>query len=124
MMQPLWKRPRNRPSQFRPVLEALDGRDCPIAVITAIPHTLLVLGDNGGNTVQLTGQGDGPLTASIDGGAAVTKSGVNDITVFTRGGNDTVKYNLTGPLGTPRVLAIDLGSVFVDNVANQNSATL
>src|SRR5262249_10001173 len=70
-----------------------------------------------------TDKGNGTVTASIDAVPAVTKSGVNLILVRTGGGNDTVKYNLTGPLVTPRVLTIDLGGV-ADTAANTNSATL
>src|SRR5438477_4313416 len=110
MMQPLRNHPRNRPWTFRPELEALEGRDCPSAIVTAIPHTLLIVGDAGDNAVQITDQGNGTVTASVDSGPAVTRSGINAILVLTRGGNDTVQYNLTGPIVTPRALAIDLGS--------------
>src|SRR5215470_4151014 len=108
----LSKRPRSQPCTFRPQLEALESRDCPsAAVVTYIPHTLLILGDSGDNTVKISDNGAGTVTASVDLGTAVTKSGINYILVFTKGGNDTVNYNLTGTLTTPRLLSVDLGSL-------------
>jgi hypothetical protein len=121
MIRPLRSRPRSRPHTFRPELEVLEGRDCPSAIITAIPHTLLILGDAGDNTVKITDDGKGTVTASIDAVSA-TRSGINAIVVLTGGGNDTVNYSLTGPLTTPRAVAVDLGSV-ADSAANKNSAT-
>jgi hypothetical protein len=123
MIPSLWKRPRNQSRRFRPELELLEGRDCPSFIVTAIPHTLLIVGDAGDNIVQITDKGNGTVTASVDGGAAVTRSGINLILVQTRGGNDTVNYSLTGALTTPRVLTIDLGS-FTDTAANKNAVTL
>jgi hypothetical protein len=119
----LSNRARSQPCTFRPQLEALESRDCPSAVVTFIPHTLLILGDSGDNTVKITDNGSGTVTASVDSVPAVTKSGINNILVLTRGGNDTVNYNLTGTLTTPRLLSVDLGSL-ADTAANKNSATL
>src|SRR5262249_1978927 len=107
----LSKRPRSQPCTFRPQLEPLETRHCPSAVVTSIPHARLNLGDSGNNTVQISDNGSGTVTASVDWTPAVTKSGINYILVFTKGGNDTVNYNLTGPLTTPRLLSVDLGSL-------------
>jgi len=119
----LSNRARSRFRTFRPQLEVLESRDCPSAIVTYIPHTLLILGDSGDNTVQITDQGNGTVTASVDSVPAVTKSGINNILVLTGGGNDTVNYSLTGALTTPRLLSVNLGSL-ADSAANTNSATL
>jgi hypothetical protein len=122
-MRSLSNRTPNRVRSFRPRLEALEDRCCPSAIITAIPHTLLIVGDSGANAVQITDQGNGTVTASVDSLGPVTRSGINNIVVLTGGGNDTVNYNLTGALTSPQNLYIDLGAL-TDTSANTNSATL
>jgi hypothetical protein len=102
-------------------LEILESRDCPSTITTSL-HTLLVVGDAGDNTVQITDKGNGVVTASVDGGLAVTQSAINHIVVQARTGNDTVNYSLTGPLITPQVLDIGLG--VGDTAVNKNVVNL
>src|SRR5262249_8296438 len=119
----LSKRPRSQPTTFRPQLEALESRDCPSTVATYIPHTLLILGDSGNNTVKISDNGAGTVTASVAMGTEVTKSGINYILAFTKGANAPVNSRLPGTLPTPRLLSVDLGK-FADTASNTNSATL
>jgi hypothetical protein len=122
-MRSLPNRNPDRARTFRPMLEALEGRWCPSAIITAIPHTLLVLGDSGANAVQITDQGNGTVTASVDAVGPVTRSDIYYILVLTGGGNDTVNYGLTGDLTSPRLLSVNLGAL-ADTSANTNSVAL
>jgi hypothetical protein len=97
--------------KFVPRCEALEGRDCPSSGVSAavFGHTLRVRGDANANTVTITDDGHGNVTATIDGKPSVTGSGITKILVDTKAGNDTVKYTLTGALAGSEAVFIDLG---------------
>src|SRR5262245_50519319 len=97
-----------RPPRF----EVLEDRCCPAVSIAVLGGAMFVLGDSSANTVAISDQGNGTVTASISGAsnsASRTASNINSIVVLTREGADSVSYQLTNPLTTARALLFDLG---------------
>lgn len=91
-------------------LEALENRCCPSALSALAVHgsTLVVKGDNTANNVAITDDGQGNVTATMDG-KTVTGSGIRTIIVNTRGGDDVVSYTWTGSLTADQHLVLHLG---------------
>jgi hypothetical protein len=105
--------PANKVRNFVPRCETLEGRDCPSGFsgglgVSVVGHTLVVRGDNNANAVTITDDGQGNVSATIDGKSA-SGTGINKIIVDTKGGDDTVKYTLTGALAASEVVFIELG---------------
>jgi hypothetical protein len=90
-------------------VETLEDRCCPTVSVGITGSTLWVLGDNAANTVSIRDDGQGGIAASIDGQTG-TGSGITRVVILTRGGDDTVNYQLTGNLHTPEALQLDLGN--------------
>jgi hypothetical protein len=90
----------------------LEGRAVP-AVLVALPapDTLVLIGDNGNDSVLLRDNGAGVIVGYATGAGAFTFSGIKNIRVATNGGNDLVAYALAGNLlaGQVRSLSVDLG---------------
>jgi len=112
------KRAKGRTSTFRPRIEVLEDRTCLSASIVVAGPLLFIKGNSSDNAVTITDHGNGTVEASItDGSNTISKTGtkVNAIIVLTGDGDDTVDYNLTGPLTRVRALTINTGDG-VDNV--------
>lgn len=97
---------RNRP--FVPRLEMLEERDCPSVSAGIFYNTLYLIGDSAANKVAITDDGQGKVSATIDGVQA-SGSDIRGIVVLAGAGNDSVTYTLSGLLKTSRGLLIDLG---------------
>jgi hypothetical protein len=97
--------------RFLPRCEALEARDCPSSVPGAFVtgHTLVVQGDANANTVAITDDGQGNVTATIDG-KSVTGAHINRVVVNTGAGNDTLNYTLTGSLAVSEAVFIQMGT--------------
>jgi len=80
-------------------LEDLEAREVPATHVSVVGHTLLVVGDDKADAVQIKDNGQGTLT--VDAGARhLTAKGIHHVAILTGGGNDTVSYALTGALKT------------------------
>lgn len=111
------------PTHFRrfvPRLEALDDRCVPAVMVVPTGTLLTITGDTGANTIVIsdtgtpgsvseTGELVGGLTVAVDGGAPVWFGGITTITILTDAGDDTVTYELTGPVTSTRFVAAELG---------------
>jgi hypothetical protein len=88
--------------------EDLEAREVPATHVSVIGHTLLVIGDNKADAVQIKDNGQGTLT--VDAGANhLTARGIHHVEIFTGGGNDQVSYTLTGALKTTEDINAFLG---------------
>jgi hypothetical protein len=92
---------------FVPRLECLEER-CTPTTLAVHGSTLLVLGDNNANTIAITDDGHGNVSATLDGNS-VSGTGIKHVVVNTRGGDDTVTYTLTGQLTQNEKLQFQLG---------------
>ena len=54
---------RNRSKKFRPQVNALEARDCPAVMCTLNGGNLLILGDQGNNSVAITTSATGVVDA-------------------------------------------------------------
>jgi hypothetical protein len=109
---------RRLPTSIRPQVERLEDRTCP-STVRISGAALVVQGDNADNTVQITDDGQGGVTATVDG-QTVTGTGVQQIVVISRGGADDITYQLTGPLTTAKHLVLNTGDG--DDVVNLDFA--
>jgi hypothetical protein len=96
-----------------PRLEALESRWCPSAVgIVQNDQTLTIRGDGANDTIQISDDGKGDVTATIilaSGTRTISATGVTKIVIDAGGGNDTIGYALTGALtGRSEKLHLDL----------------
>src|SRR5207249_760093 len=99
--------------KYRPALENLEGRSCPSVNVVVHGHTLFVQGDAADNTVTITDQGDGHISATITGSSGTATNsgaGIRNVIVTTQGGSDTVNYTLASDLTSNLNLGIDLGA--------------
>jgi hypothetical protein len=111
---------RRRPSRAAPRLEMLEDRCLPAIWFNPILHTLFIVGDSGPNKVVITDHGNnlpGAVSATMDGGGPGNSFvsnfvPVHKILVLTGDRNDSVEYNLTGPLGVARAVDANLGRHF------------
>ena len=101
-------RSSGNPRRFVPNFERLEARDQPAVGVGVFGHALLVQGDANANTVSISDDGHGNVTATIDGKSA-SGAGINKIIVDTGAGNDTVNYKLTGALAVSEAVFIELG---------------
>ena len=103
--------------RFVPRLEALDDRSLPsvtYAVVgTDTGNTLIITGDAEANTIVISDAGtDTGVIVNGDGNpydATVENAPISAIVVQTLGGDDTVLYELSGPLTVTRLVSVDLG---------------
>jgi hypothetical protein len=95
--------------RFVPRLEALGDRWCPSVTVQRFGSELWVLGNGAADTVSIMDNGQGQVSVTADG-RTVTRTGVKQIQVHTRGGDDAVDYTLTGPATRESRLKIDLGA--------------
>jgi hypothetical protein len=76
------------------------------------PDTLVIVGDNGNDSVLLRDNGAGFINGYASGFGAFAVSGIKNIRIATNGGDDQVAYALSGNLraGQQRTVSVDLGS--------------
>jgi len=93
-------------------LEPLFDRIVPSVTVVQTGGTLTVTGDQHANTVEIKDGGTpSGLTVTVDGTDYPLTGDVNMLVVKTRGGADTVSYDLTGDyVGTTRTVEIELGN--------------
>jgi hypothetical protein len=86
--------------------ELLEGRDCP--AIFVFGGVMAVVGTSAADTVTITDDGDGTVTATLNG-TTRTASDVRIVAVSTLGGDDTVGYTLTGTQSGRSAVAVSTG---------------
>jgi hypothetical protein len=119
-------RPKHR---FVPQCERLENRWCPAASVKAVGHTLLVHGTNGADTIVISDDGMGDVSATITTPAGKVLSGsgtgITKINVDSLAGKDNVSYALSAALDQAETLNLHLGkgsdSVFLDYTAGISS---
>jgi hypothetical protein len=84
---------RNRAGNFLPRLEALEDRLVPTCTVVHSGPALSITGSAAADKVKLTDDGT-RVTVQCDNAKGVTYSGITAINVSTKGGNDSVSYNL------------------------------
>ena len=82
---------RNRRTGLR--CERLENRDCPAVFFRG--GILIVTGTSAADTVEITDEGDGTVTAVLNG-ESVTEENVRAVAVYTGAGDDTIDYTVTG----------------------------
>jgi hypothetical protein len=108
--------PRHRRrAPFRPRLETLEDRSVPACLISENAGTLLILGDNNINHIDIQdagGGGAGNVTVACDGQVISNASVLTGIRVRARGGDDVITYTQTKSLssGQSRRVVIDMGT--------------
>ena len=97
--------------RFRPRLEMLDDRSLPSATYVLTGETLAITGSSGPDAIAITDTGTeaGVTVASDNVVIFQATTRITSIVVTTLEGNDTVTYDLTGPLTVTRLLNVDLG---------------
>ena len=85
--------------------------------------TLFITGTNKADIIKIDDNGTGSAGNIIvtlgNGNVYATKSGIAQIELLGKGGDDQVSYNLDGDLVAPRVVLVDLGAgndKFTDNL--------
>jgi hypothetical protein len=114
--------------RFVPRLEALDDRSLPSVTYTVVGSTLCITGDAGANTIIISDAGtETGVIVNGDGNpfdATQTNTPISAIVVKTLGGDDTVIYDLSGPLTTTRLVSVDLGRGADSFTVNLNGQTI
>jgi hypothetical protein len=111
--------------RFVPRLEPLDDRSLPSVSYSVLVTTLFVTGDAGANTIVISDAGtDSGIIVNGDGDPFVATTPISAIVVQTLGGDDTVIYDLSGPLTTTRLVSVDLGRGYDTFTANLNGQTV
>jgi hypothetical protein len=111
-LKPGSKRPRaaGKPAGFCPRLEALEDRFCPAGTFLRTGGTLLVLGSQQADRINIIDQGNGRIRAQSSGRFPASFRGIDKVVVRARGGNDLVSAKFVGGLNTkPADLQVDLG---------------
>ena len=111
------------PTHFRrfvPRLEALDDRTVPAVTVVPTGSLLTITGDTEANAIVIsdtgqpgfvteTGEQVGGLTVAVDGGLPQWFGGITTISIFGDAGDDSVTYELTGPVTATRFVTAELG---------------
>jgi hypothetical protein len=99
--------------RFLPTLEALETRWCPSAVgISQNGSTLVIQGDSANDTVKISDNGQGAISASISlasGTKTVNATGITTIKINSGNGSDSISYALTNPLAQQEQLTLNMG---------------
>ena len=111
--------------RFVPRLEVLDDRSLPSVSYLLDGSTLTITGDADANTIIISDAGtDSGIIVNGDGDPFVATTPISAIVVQTLGGDDTVIYDLSGPLTTTRLVSVDLGRGYDTFTANLNGQTI
>src|SRR5947209_4776138 len=88
-------------SPFVPVLEAMEPRRCPSAASVLVTnHTLVIHTAHAADTVVITDDGQGDVSATVSGAESASGSGsqIRLIRMIDDGGSDSITYQLTSAL--------------------------
>ena len=99
--------------RFQPLLTLLEGRALPSASITALGAKLDITCDDAGSAVQVRDNGKGDVTVvvkSATGTVTAAGTGITDVAVHGKAGNDSVDFRTTGNLIHALTLHEDLGA--------------
>jgi hypothetical protein len=126
---------RRRRARLAPGLELLEGRALLSGIGSQIgisegmssgTPTLLILGTNKSDVINVTDNGTGqPGNVTVTDGKGdryTSRTGIQEIEVVSRAGNDQISYTLTGPLMAVQSVLVYLGSGTDSFVANVNGA--
>jgi hypothetical protein len=93
-------------------LESLSDRTLPSVSVVQTGETLTITGDQRPDTVQILDDGTPQgLTVTMDGVNYPVNGPVTMVIINTKGGADTVSYDLTGDyVGTTRTVEVNLGN--------------
>lgn len=116
-------RPASKAKRFRaiPKLESLNDRVLPSVTFIEKGDTLVIRGDNQANNIVINDNGTsvaGNVTVLADGQSYTATGSIATIRVLTRGGNDSVQYDLSSDLWGARNVIADLGNGADSFVAN------
>ena len=75
--------PAGRRHCYRPMLEVLEGRECPAVTATFASGVLMVFGDGGANQVSVVELGSGAVEVTGDGERFPAFAGVESIVIET-----------------------------------------
>src|SRR5205085_207936 len=90
-----------------------------------VGSTLMVTGDAGVNSIIISDSGtDCGVIVNGDGNPFVATTPISAIVVQAGGGNDSVVYELTGPLTTTRLVSVDLARGVDTFTVNLNGQTV
>jgi hypothetical protein len=104
-------RPRRRPAGFVPRVEVLEDRRVPTCTAVQFGNTLNIDGTARSDTIQIGDSGSGSLSLLCDGDPTPRLfSGVVQVNVRTRAGNDLVHYDLLGSIASLHGLSVNFGS--------------
>ena len=113
-----------RSLRYTPRLECLNERALPSVTITENDGTLLIVGDQQENNIEITDNGTGDVGAvkvAVEGVESyVSTELVTNIRVLTRAGADSVDYSLTGDLVSDRTVYVFTGNQHDSFDANLN----
>jgi hypothetical protein len=102
---------RRRPAGFRPRLEALEVRCVPACFTTQSGNVLTITGTAGPDRIQIGDSGNGSISVLCDGNSTPQLfRGVAQVNVQSRGGNDTVHYDLLGNVVALHAIRVNLGA--------------
>jgi hypothetical protein len=87
------RHPSRRAGNFLPRLEALEDRRLLSCTVLHNGPTLTITGSPAADKVKITDDGS-KVSVKCDNGPAVSYSGITTINISTKGGNDSVGYNL------------------------------
>jgi hypothetical protein len=93
-------------------LEALNDRIVPAVTFAEVNGTLTVTGDQRANDIEITDDGTASgVTVTVGDTEYHPTQQISQVVVDSRGGSDTVSYNLTGDyVGTMRTVQVFLGN--------------
>jgi hypothetical protein len=117
------KRGRCRHGTFIPSLEPLESRDQPTAIITQTGGTLTILGTPGGrDVIRIGDDGQGNIVVLVSPFTPVQIfHGITGISVQTRDGTDSVRYDLLGTFSGTRSVGVNgTGSKDIEFFTNNN----
>jgi hypothetical protein len=104
-------RPRRRPAGFAPRVEILEDRRVPTCTAVQSGTTLTIDGTARSDTIQIGDSGTGNISLLCDGDMTPRLfSGVVQVNVHTRAGNDLVHYDLLGSISSLDALNVNFGS--------------
>jgi hypothetical protein len=96
--------------RFNPRLEALEDRALMAVAVNFAGGVLTFTGAAANETLTMNDNGSGTVAFTATGAGSSSFNGVDRIVINLKGGNDTVTYNLNGPLSTARRIDADLGA--------------
>ena len=107
-------RPFRSVSRFVPRLDALNDRIAPsVSVSRPVVGVVTIRGDGNDNSVRITDNGTsavGNVVVEVDGQRTEFDQPVSEIRLTGGGGEDSVRFNLTGDLTSDRTIVANLGN--------------